>query len=44
MPSREVWFQIMKSVGLQHLVPSHENSSFEDWWEGVAAVPVDPSI
>jgi hypothetical protein len=43
MPSREVWFQIMKSVGLQHLVPSHENSSFEDWWEGVAAVPVDPA-
>jgi hypothetical protein len=41
--SREVWFQIMKSVGLQHLAPSHENSSFEDWWEGVAAVPVDPA-
>jgi hypothetical protein len=33
----------MKSVGLQHLAPSHENSSFEDWWEGVAAVPVDPA-
>jgi hypothetical protein len=33
----------MKSVGLQHLAPSHENSSFEDWWEGVTVVPVDPT-
>jgi hypothetical protein len=41
--SREVWFQIMKSIRLQHLAPSHENSSFEDWWEGVTAVPVDPA-
>jgi hypothetical protein len=41
--SWEVWFQIMKSVGLQHLAPSHVNSSFEDWWEGVTTVPVDPT-
>jgi hypothetical protein len=41
--SREVWFQIMKSVGLQHLAPNLESSSFEDWWEGVAAVPADPA-
>jgi hypothetical protein len=33
----------MKSVGLQHLAPSHVNSSFEDWWEGVTTVPVDPT-
>jgi hypothetical protein len=39
--SREVWFQIMKSVGLQHLASNLENSSFEDWWEGVDVVSVD---
>ena len=33
----------MKSVGLQYLAPSHANSSFEDWWEGVTTVPVDPA-
>lgn len=35
--SRAVWFQMMKSVGLQHLAPNPACSSFEDWWEGVAA-------
>nr|ACN26212.1 unknown [Zea mays] len=33
----------MKSVGLQHLAPNLESSSFEDWWEGVVAVPADPA-
>jgi hypothetical protein len=41
--SREVWFQIMRSVGLQHLAPGHENSSFEDWWEGVTFSTVGPA-
>jgi hypothetical protein len=41
--SREDWFHIMRSVRLQQLAPSHENSSFEDWWEGVTTVPVGPA-
>jgi hypothetical protein len=41
--SREVWFQIMRSVGQLHLAPSHENSSFEDWWEGVTSLTVGPA-
>jgi hypothetical protein len=41
--SRAVWFQIMKSVGLRHLAPNLACSSFEDWWEGVVAAPVDPT-
>ncbi|AQK71168.1 Gamma carbonic anhydrase-like 2 mitochondrial [Zea mays] len=41
--SREVWFQIMKYVGLQHLAPNLESSSLEDWWGGVAAPPADPA-
>jgi hypothetical protein len=33
----------MKSVGLQHHAPNLESSSFEDWWEGVAAAPAVPA-
>jgi hypothetical protein len=33
----------MKSVGLRHLAPNLACSSFEDWWEGVVAAPVDPT-
>jgi hypothetical protein len=33
----------MKYVGLQHLAPNLESSSFEDWWEGVVAAPADPA-
>jgi hypothetical protein len=38
--SWKVWFNILRCVGLQHLVPSHENSSFENWWERVNTVPI----
>jgi hypothetical protein len=41
--SRDVWFQILKYVRLQHLAPNHATSSFEDWWEGVVAAPGDPT-
>jgi hypothetical protein len=41
--SREVWFQIMKYVELQHLAPNLASSSFKDWWEGVVAAPADPA-
>jgi hypothetical protein len=38
--SWKVWFNILRCVGLQNLAPSHENSSFENWWERVNTVPV----
>ena len=41
--SRDVWFQILKIVRLQHLAPNLATSSFEVWWEGVVADPGDPT-
>jgi hypothetical protein len=40
---RDVWFQILKIVRLQHLAPNLATSSFEVWWEGVVAVPGGPT-
>ena len=41
--SREVWFNILKTVGLQHLSPSLDSSSFDDWWENVSMTLISPS-
>jgi hypothetical protein len=30
--AREVWAQILSKVGLQHLSPSCDVKSFQDWW------------
>jgi hypothetical protein len=30
--AREVWAQILSKVGLQHLSPSGDEKSFQDWW------------
>jgi hypothetical protein len=41
--SREVWFNILKTVDLQHLSPSLDSSSFDDWWENVSMTLISPS-
>jgi hypothetical protein len=41
--SREVLFNILKAVGLQHLTPSLNSTSFHDWWEEVSLTLIGPS-
>jgi hypothetical protein len=41
--SREVWFNVLKVVGLQYLTPSHNSTSFDDWWEEASMTLNGPS-
>jgi hypothetical protein len=39
----EVWFITLRSVGLQHLTPRHDSSSFDEWWEGAILALAGPT-
>jgi hypothetical protein len=41
--SREVWFNMLKTVGLQHLSPSLNSTSFDVRWEEVSMTLISPS-
>jgi hypothetical protein len=34
--TRQVWFRLLQSVGLQILAPQPDETSFDDWWEKVS--------
>jgi len=31
--TRQIWFKLLRSVGLQILAPQPDETSFDDWWE-----------
>jgi hypothetical protein len=41
--AREVWAQILSKVGLQHLSPSSDEKSFQDWWRS-SEIWVDAAV
>jgi hypothetical protein len=33
--TREVWARLLSIVGLQHILPNHDDEIFQEWWRVV---------